>query len=62
VRRLDASRDYEGAAGAFDAQLARAKRATAERNRLRGRIERLPRWMRDIELSFWGLASIGGGT
>lgn len=62
MRRLDHGRAYEGATVPFDAQLARVRWEAEQRNRLRTRIERLPRWMRDIELLFWDLASIGGGT
>jgi hypothetical protein len=55
------SRDYEGATVRFDVQLARTKAETARRNELWGRIERLPKWMRQIEALFWHLPWIGGG-
>jgi len=61
-RAEEVMRDYEGATVPFDAHLARAKREDADRNQMMNRIERLPRWMREIELLFWGMASIGGGT
>lgn len=55
-------RDYEGATEPFDLALARVKIESSQRNALRTRIERLPRWMREIEELFWALPSIGGGT
>jgi hypothetical protein len=55
------TRDYEGATVPFDAQLARTKAETARRNDLWGQIERLPKWMRQIEALFWHLPWIGGG-
>ena len=56
------SRDYEGATVPFDVQLARTKAETARRNELWSRIERLPKWMREIEAAFWHLPLLGGGT